>query len=292
MIILKSIGAFFVRIWRWIKETAWVQPLLIVGAIFAIISSIPSITKAVQGWNNSTSDAWLLKYRTSLEGEPLDSSTSSDASKLTAAIDKANTSMSEEDINALNKEYGKKFFVVYVASTDVKTVSDSFRFLADNWKKSNYKLDLHDEESFNFKLHVIYSDQESSNDDDFDNQNSPSAFQRYLWNNKSFFSASESVLEDRPYRINANIEETKYENFGGENTTSTDTKSAENFPKPTILLCDFTNKAITAGMGGVSEVLFSLTGSTDIERAQLLANMWNHTDSYSSYPNNPFLNRQ
>ena len=37
MKILKAIGAFFARIWRWIKETAWVQPLLIVGAIFAII---------------------------------------------------------------------------------------------------------------------------------------------------------------------------------------------------------------------------------------------------------------
>ena len=37
MIILKAIGAFFVKIWRWIKDTAWVQPLLIVGAIFAAL---------------------------------------------------------------------------------------------------------------------------------------------------------------------------------------------------------------------------------------------------------------
>jgi hypothetical protein len=45
MKVLKAIGDFFVRIWRWIKETAWVQPLLIVGAIFAIIFSIPYFTK-------------------------------------------------------------------------------------------------------------------------------------------------------------------------------------------------------------------------------------------------------
>ena len=44
MNILRKIATPFVAIWRWIKETAWVQPLLIVGIIFAIIFSIPSIT--------------------------------------------------------------------------------------------------------------------------------------------------------------------------------------------------------------------------------------------------------
>ncbi len=42
--ILAAIGGFFARIWRWIVETAWIQPLLIVGTIFGVIFSIPSIS--------------------------------------------------------------------------------------------------------------------------------------------------------------------------------------------------------------------------------------------------------
>ena len=40
MVVLRAIGGFFARIGRWIKETAWIQPLLIVGAIFAVIFAI------------------------------------------------------------------------------------------------------------------------------------------------------------------------------------------------------------------------------------------------------------
>ena len=50
MVVLRAIGGFFARIGRWIKETAWIQPLLIVGAIFAVIFSIPHIIKGVSSW--------------------------------------------------------------------------------------------------------------------------------------------------------------------------------------------------------------------------------------------------
>lgn len=51
--ILSAIGGFFKRIWRWIAETAWIQPLLIVGLIFAVIFSIPSITR----WINEKAES-------------------------------------------------------------------------------------------------------------------------------------------------------------------------------------------------------------------------------------------
>ena len=41
MYILKSLSAAFSRFWCWIRETAWVLPLLIVVGIFAVIFSIP-----------------------------------------------------------------------------------------------------------------------------------------------------------------------------------------------------------------------------------------------------------
>ena len=101
MFILKSIGAFFVKIWRWIKETAWVQPLLIVGAIFAIIFSIPSITNAVSSWTKTTSGSWLLEYRVSLEGETY-SQDSSNADKLTKTVEAQQT-----QIAALTEQLSK-----------------------------------------------------------------------------------------------------------------------------------------------------------------------------------------
>ncbi len=42
--VLSAIGRFFKGIGNWIKTTAWIQPLLIVGAIFALIMSIKPIS--------------------------------------------------------------------------------------------------------------------------------------------------------------------------------------------------------------------------------------------------------
>lgn len=43
-----AIGRFFKKIWEWIKQTAWIQPLLIVAIIFGIIFSISPITEAIK----------------------------------------------------------------------------------------------------------------------------------------------------------------------------------------------------------------------------------------------------
>ena len=69
MIILRAMGRFFARIGRWIRDTAWVQPLLIVGDIFAIIFSIPYITKWVQSWFDSSNAAqsFFSEYKLTLD---------------------------------------------------------------------------------------------------------------------------------------------------------------------------------------------------------------------------------
>ena len=48
MKVLRVIGGFFARIGRWIRDTAWVQPLLIVGGIFGIIFSIIPIKDGIE----------------------------------------------------------------------------------------------------------------------------------------------------------------------------------------------------------------------------------------------------
>ena len=299
MFILKSIGAFFVKIWRWIKETAWVQPLLIVGAIFAIIFSIPSITNAVSSWTKTTSGSWLLEYRISLEGEAYNED-ASNADKLTKTIYEANRYVNgqEDDeklLESVRNQYGEKFYLVYVngTSSDSDTLSDSFRYLSENWGSTSLKLDRHDGEGKNlpFKFNVIYTDETSSNDKDYEAKNSPSAFDRYLSNHADLFNTAGEYLENQPYRINASIDETKYDNFSLNNTSSTTTALSSDFPKPSILLCDFTDKAISMGKAGVAEIAFSISGDTDNTRAEFLMNMWNHTDNYVDYPDNNFLQR-
>ena len=70
MKILKAIGGVFVKIWRWIKNTAWVQPLFIVGAIFGVIFSIPAITSGIQGLVNgaNSTDSFYHNYQVSMKG--------------------------------------------------------------------------------------------------------------------------------------------------------------------------------------------------------------------------------
>ncbi len=87
MIILKAIGAFFVKIWRWIKDTAWVQPLLIVGAIFAVIFSIPYITDWANSFNLTSTNSFYNAQKRNLEGETDDRQASdSPADKLANSI--------------------------------------------------------------------------------------------------------------------------------------------------------------------------------------------------------------
>ena len=54
--IFKAIGGFFKKIWEWIRQTAWVQPLLIVGIIFGLIFSINPIINAIQSAVNASND--------------------------------------------------------------------------------------------------------------------------------------------------------------------------------------------------------------------------------------------
>ena len=127
MVILKSIGAFFTKLWRWIKETAWVQPLLIVGAIFAVIFSIPKITDWVQSMGFGSASRYYAAFQLNLEGETSDIfEFNTKADQATKAIndwsnfentydtyDEYIAAMQQSEENPIEK-YGEKFFLVYV----------------------------------------------------------------------------------------------------------------------------------------------------------------------------------
>ena len=57
--VLFAIGRFFRNIWRYIMTNAWIQPILIVALIFAIIfglTGIPALIDEVKSWFDDTSD--------------------------------------------------------------------------------------------------------------------------------------------------------------------------------------------------------------------------------------------
>ena len=106
MKILRAIGAFFAKIGRWIANTAWVQPLLIVGGIFGIIFSIPYIKKGIEGLQSDTTD---YKYRY-YQNNALNLKEGGTADELLGYL--------EEGGNAdkIRSKFGSKFFLVFTNS--------------------------------------------------------------------------------------------------------------------------------------------------------------------------------
>ena len=137
MNILKAIGNLFIRLWRWIKETAWVQPLLIVGAIFAVIFSIPRFTEWINSIQAASASRYWAEYKKTLQGEnDKINEFNTEADKLTQSISEwsnldgeyktyaeweagmtAKLNAGSLDVNMDPRTtYGKKFFMIYVSN--------------------------------------------------------------------------------------------------------------------------------------------------------------------------------
>src|SRR5574344_621569 len=172
MIFLKAIGAFFVKIWRWIKETAWVQPLLIVGAIFAVIFSIPYITNWANSFTLNSTNSFYNAQKMNLEGEKDDKSgdSASAADELTNSIT-ANTidnfyvNGSKTVFDDTAKKYGEKFFLIFADSTNTasKSAETGFKYLRDNWGKYAYN----PTDKGTFQYYTIFKDDTSTTNDDY-----------------------------------------------------------------------------------------------------------------------------
>ncbi|MDD5884460.1 MAG: hypothetical protein PUC66_00280 [Erysipelotrichaceae bacterium] len=290
MIVLKAIGSFFVRIWRWIKETAWVQPLLIVGAIFAIIFSIPYITRWAQSFSGTGSGQFYKQYDISINGEEYQLGEAvTDGDKLAQGLAECNAIAYENPANPTAEpyqdfvqKYGEKFFVVFYKENDSTSdnIEAALKYLSDNWNKKDYAMTISDGKPF--KAYAFNTSYVSDNDADFTlTLGGQSAFSRFLYVNSNLFEQAGPALFEAPYRTRASVAESNYDKFALNETDSASTNPLNNFPAPTICLVDFSQAAIEQGRAGLSEVLFTLKGNMDIDRAKLLRDMWNHTDSYS-----------
>ena len=276
MHILKAINASFTKFWRWIKETAWVQPLLIVGGIFAIIFSISRFSAWFSTMAIGSSSSYYSSYRLSLENEGKDGVTT-DADKLTDTI---NTYSFEEyasyadlkadlDKNNVISTYGIKYYFMFVSSdcSGCEKAQDAFNILTNAWNTATFKI----EDNNSFALHAIFTDESSSNDKDYTLEEEKKAFTRYArkFYDLDLWTRAAGRLEQVPFKENKSVSTSKYEAFENGESGSWET--------PTIFLVDWTEAAYNAGRAGVSEVLFGFdTEDDNYKRATLLQNMWNH----------------
>ena len=276
MKVLSAIGRFFARIGRWIKETAWIQPLLIVGAIFAIIFAIPHIIDGVKSWfsESDAANKFYAQYQLSLTG--------ADDEYGTSEVDKFFTNIEagkKEEIVKTTKS--EKFFLAFVQknNSSAKDLYSGIKMFRDKFNKNADFKDLDGK----FSLKVIYTD--TTNDDDenlFD----------MVWNNHySLFEemSDSSFLPKTFYAINNNLGVDKYEsNF-------TSTSSMDECPMSTPLMMyfdysdsltdptqDYYNPEVNYAVKGLSDVLFSVDGSSDLDKAYTLRDCWSHAKSFGS----------
>ena len=145
MKILRAIGHFFAKIGRWIANTAWVQPLLIVGGIFGIIFAIPYIKKGFENLFADDTDEEYAWY----EERALGLSEGGRADKLLGYLEEYN------DINAkkIKSEFGSKFVLTFVEKncSNCKESVAAYKYAINNgWVKG-------------FKMYSILVDYEDEN---------------------------------------------------------------------------------------------------------------------------------
>ncbi len=270
MKVLRAIGGFFVKIGRWIRDTAWVQPLLIVGGIFAIVFSIqPTVNWIESMFDSGSKDvAYYNNFRLSLEGCEDEDSEADELFKYLQA--RADESATEEQIN----RYGDKFFIAFVQEDCVGCESAyyGFEYLQDNWDRNGYT--INDDSSF--KLYTIFIDTE--NDDDVN------LFQRYFYGNYGeVFETTSGTIQESYYYIN---------NGGTSSTYATEVsnmESEETFVSPTTFLIDFSDDLSYRNEYGVSEVFFAVDGTaigggsatSPQAKARTLCDAWNHEGKFA-----------
>jgi len=259
MVVLTAIGAFFKKIWDWIRQTAWVQPLLIVGIIFGIIFSIPAIVNAIKNAQEEAAavEKYYHNYQLSLEG-----ASESEADKTTKLIFDAMENPSEENVKAVTDNVGaNKFFFVYVEDNCEHCLNNKYGFdyLEKHW--GDFVTD-----GSSFKLASVFADEITS-----ETTADKSAFIQYMERKPEFFEAAGAAAYNSDFYELKGIAESDIDILSEANY--------ELFTCPVIMLVDFTDKVDEKGITEV--IVGDIQGESDLDKAKFLLHCWNHTDEFS-----------
>lgn len=278
MVILTAIGRFFKKIWDWIKSTAWIQPLLIVGIIFGVIFSIPSIVKAAKSAKEKRNEyeAYYHNFQISLELDNKDDKFSSPADKFTLALESVMNGEAGAEDKFLNeyKDLGDKFFVAFVGEEcdKCKDAKDGFALFQEKLEDKKDKAFHNEENDCNkFGMVTIFTDEETSYTDDDE-----TAFVKYLDRHQSFFETVGSLAYETDYYKNEKLSDSDLEYL--------ETADPVNFLTPTIFLVELGDKVKNEEFGpGVQEIMFGVGTTSDDEnaKAKILYDCWTHQGDFS-----------
>lgn len=275
----------FVKLWRWIKETAWIQPLLIVGIIFGIIFSIQPFVNWIKGLNSdeSATNSYYQRYQKSLEGilgsDYLTKDNSEAGKFMTNLISAQNAEQgSQAQKEAIAKLPSDKFFLTFVqeSCSGCQEAKLGFKTLEDNWNKGYYipkDVDGNELPDQKFSMVTIYCDEDVTNDTD---DSKLTGFGRFLdlYSGLGFFEAAAARIENESeYYLQKFVDKTKLGYFRDADVA--------NFQTPTIVLIDFTD----TGSNGATEILFNVANeggtNTDQAKARTLIDCWNRQGDFA-----------
>lgn len=270
MVVLRAIGRFFARIGRWIRDTAWVQPLLIVGGIFGIIFSIPYITNWVKGWFAEGDAATAYYERNQIKWDGIEDGDSQ--------VDKFFTYLQDpENHEAEAKKYGRKFFLNFVQKgcDGCNSNYEGYKVLQDKWNKNDeFKFESGKEESF--KIFNIFIDKADKDGNEY--------FMDYISGDKSqcrygdIFNDAASLVNH--YMVNIKGGDSYYERLASNDNS---------FESPVTFLIDMDfegDSGYELGQYGITEIFYTISGKkgseTGIGKARSLWDCWNHTGNFSA----------
>lgn len=279
MKILRAIGAFFARIGRWIRDTAWVQPLLIVGGIFLIIFSIPYLSKWVGSWFSS-GDAATKYYKS--HALKLDDKDNNEATRILAYLE-AYGNNDAEGIAKGKKEFGDRFFLSFVKEdcADCKSGYAGFQTLEKNWNKNSYQ-----DMGGSFKYYTIFADKKDS-DGEYIFSKANGLYEKYqkIFENIAAYYDEESGNNYYYVINNSSIKSSFYDNL--KTLSEPDTSG---FTTPTTFYIDMRNGDYSSS-SGVASVLFNYTLTTENSRtdayakANVLRDCWKQQGDFAYQAN-------
>jgi hypothetical protein len=279
--VLKKIATPFVAIGRWIKETAWVQPLLIVGVIFGIIFCIPSITKAVQDSQQSTSIEWYSQKQLSLENVDNDKSVANDFFKdFTVAQTQWGKNEKTEAKKTMNKYASEgKFFLFFVQEdcTGCDETQEAFNYLSNNW---DTLINNTSKTYPSFAYQSIFCDQKL----DGDSYKKYTPFD-YLFTSSYFNTFSENAYyagtkSNYYVHSDATIKNSIESNLNKLNASdAASAKPSSDFQTPMVVEFDLNDTNTSESI--IANILYGFQGSDKYERADNIANCWKNLYEFS-----------
>ena len=266
--VLLAIAKPFVALWNWIKETAWVQPLLIVGCIFAIIFSIPYIVSGIQSLI-SDDDAFEYLEDNMLSMEDTYKGESEADEFLEEYLDVANEwtdiytgeSTSTTAIDSFKKKYGEKMFFV-LASSDCdacSNISEALEYLEDYADD----LDLNGE----YEFYCIITDEEMDEDEQEDYYDEIEAFVQLYNRWPGYFEDIYIAAQRNNYYNNLSDPASFRDSLAN-------LMDPDDLEVPVVTVIDLSEENTSRYI--TTQVFFSIDGETSRTRAIQLADAWNY----------------